>query len=256
MPHCICVDENVIRVFDTQLHEQVETPADAQWSIDQRWVRIRRPLVIGGSEMTLDSFELNFSQSRRFYEAPLHLKANGGTFLIDDYGRQRINPSALLNRWIIPLEHRIDYLTLQTGQKIEVPLLQMLIIATNLELGAVTDPAFLRRMGYRLYLGEPTPERYAQIFERNAQQHGASVAPGLVGRLLDRYQAEKRELRCCEPRDLVERACDICRFTGRPIELTDDVMALAWTGYFGNGFETHRIQSYDSASYTDFGGER
>ena len=233
VPHCIGVEESVIRVFDPQLHQQLEAAADKPWSIDQRWVRIRRPLIVGGSEMTLDSFDLNYSPALRFYEAPLHLKANGGTFLIDDYGRQRIDPVELLNRWIIPLEHRIDYLTLQTGQKIQVPLLQMLIIATNLELGAVTDPAFLRRMGYRLHLGAPTGEQYAKILERYAMQHGFPIAPGLVARVLDRYQSEKRELRCCEPRDLVERARDICRFTNRPQELNDEVMALAWTGYFG-----------------------
>jgi MoxR-like ATPase len=233
VPYCIGIEEYVIRLFDPQLHEQVEVAAAEPWSIDQRWLRIRRPLVVGGSEMTLDSFDLNYSNSLRFYEAPLHLKANGGTFLIDDYGRQRIDPHELLNRWIIPLEHRIDYLTLHTGQKIQVPLLQMLIIATNLELGAVTDPAFLRRMGYRLYLGEPSPEQYAQIFERYAEQCHAPVAPGLVGRLLDRYRAEQRELRCCEPRDLIERARDIGRFTSRPWQLDDEIMALAWTGYFG-----------------------
>jgi hypothetical protein len=253
VPHCIGIDESIIRVFDPQLHERVEAATDEPWSIDQRWVRIRRPLVVGGSEMTLDSFDLNYSRSLRFYEAPLHLKANGGTFLIDDYGRQSIDPHELLNRWIIPLEHRIDYLTLQTGQKIQVPLLQMLIIATNLELGAVTDPAFLRRMGYRLYLGEPTREHYVQIFERYAEQHGAPVAPGLVGRLLDRYEAEQRELRCCEPRDLVERARDICRFTGRPLELNDDVMALAWTGYFGKKSEINGIRISENAHYDHSG---
>jgi MoxR-like ATPase len=233
VPHCIGIEESVIRVFDVQLHQLAEAEVDQPWTIDQRWVRIRRPLIVGGSEMTLDSFDLNYSPALRFYEAPLHLKANGGTFLIDDYGRQRIDPTELLNRWIIPLEHRIDYLTLQTGQKIQMPLLQMLIIATNLELGAVTDPAFLRRMGYRLHLGAPTPEQYAQIFERYAKQHGVPIATGLVARLLDRYQSEKRELRSCEPRDLIERARDICRFTDRPLELNDDVMGLAWAGYFG-----------------------
>jgi hypothetical protein len=233
VPHCIGIEESVIRVFDVQLHQVVEADVDQPWTIDQRWVRIRRPLIVGGSEMTLESFDLNYSRALRFYEAPLHLKANGGTFLIDDYGRQRIDPTELLNRWIIPLEHRVDYLTLQTGQKIQMPLLQMLIIATNLELGAVTDPAFLRRMGYRLHLGAPTPAQYAQIFDRYATQHGIPVAPGLVARLLERYQSEKRELRSCEPRDLVERARDICRFTDRPLELNDDVIALAWAGYFG-----------------------
>ena len=234
IPHCIGIEANVIRVFDPQLHQRVEVKADAPWAIDQRWVRIRRPLIVGGSEMTLGSFDLVYSQSTRYYEAPLHLKANGGTFLIDDYGRQRVNPRELLNRWIIPLEHRIDHLTLQTGQMIQIPFLQMLIIATNLDLERVTDPAFLRRMGYRLYLGEPSPDDYCHIFERYAARHSLPIEPGLLQRLLGRYSAENRQLRCCEPRDLIERARDICRFTDRPLELNDEVMALAWTGYFGN----------------------
>jgi len=238
IPHCIAIEENIIRVYDPQLHQAVELPVEQAWTIDQRWVRIRRPLIVGGSEMTLKSFDLIYSPSLRYYEAPLHMKANGGLFLIDDFGRQHVDPHELLNRWIIPLENRIDYLTLHTGQKIQIPFLQLLIIATNLDPAAVTDPAFLRRMGYRLYLGEPTPDRYSQIFERYANGQGMSIPPGLVAGLLERYQAEKRELRCCEPRDLIERARDICRFTGRPLDLNDDVMTLAWTGYFGTQPET------------------
>src|SRR5262249_61570521 len=116
--------------------------------------------IVGGGELPLAAFDLTYSPSHRHYEAPLHLKANGGTFLIDDFGRQRVDPHELLNRWIIPLENRIDYLTLHTGQKIQVPFLQLLIIATNLDPDRVTDPAFFRRMGYRLHLTAPSPGRY------------------------------------------------------------------------------------------------
>lgn len=234
IPHCIGIDENIIRIYDPHVHQSVDVEPELHTKLDQRWMRIQRPLIVGGGEMTLDSFDLIYSQSYRYYEAPLHLKANGGTFLIDDYGRQRIEPHQLLNRWIIPLEHRIDYLTLHNGQKIQVPFLQLLIIATNLDLGVVTDPAFLRRMGYRLYLAPPSPEQYRRIFDRHAERHGLSLEPGLVDCLLERYQRENRELRCCEPRDLIERARDICRFTGRPVALDGPVMDLAWTGYFGN----------------------
>ena len=234
IPHCIGIEENIIRVYDAQLHQPVDGADRAPWSIDRRWVKIRRPLIIGGGEMTLDSFDLTYSRSLRYYEAPLHLKANGGTFLIDDFGRQRVDPHELLNRWIIPLEHRIDYLTLHTGQKFQIPFLQSLIIATNLDIQQVTDPAFLRRMGYRLHLAAPSPERYRQIFERYAGRHGIPVPPSLVERLLQRYTAENRELRGCEPRDLIERARDICRFTGRPFALDEDVIDLAWRGYFGS----------------------
>ena len=121
-----------------------------------------------------------------------------------------------------------------TGQKIQVPLRHVLIIATNLDPARVTDPAFLRRMGYRLYLGAPTPDEYARIFEQYARRQGAGVIPGVIDRLLARYREQKRELRACEPRDLIERACDICRFQGRPMELTPEVLDLAWIGYFGS----------------------
>jgi predicted ATPase with chaperone activity len=235
IPHCIGIDSNIIRVFDPQCHRPADEPTDSSWAIDRRWVRIRRPQIVVGGEMTLESFDLTYSPSLRYYEAPLHVKANGGSFLIDDFGRQRVDPHELLNRWIVPLEHRIDYLTLHTGQKIQVPFLLTLFIATNLDVGEVTDPAFLRRMGYRLYLGAPTPELYAQIFDRYAAHREAAVAPGLIARLLERYRSEGRELRSCEPRDLIERAVDICRYRGRPLELDDDVVDLAWTGYFGAG---------------------
>jgi hypothetical protein len=234
IPHCINVESNIIRIFDPQLHQQVDTPAGPTgWQVDRRWVRIRRPLIVAGGEMTLESCDLVYSRSLRYYEAPLHVKANGGMFLIDDFGRQRVEPHDLLNRWIIPLEHQIDYLSLHTGQKVQVPFRLLLIVATNLCPEDVTDPAFLRRMGYRLQLDKPTPERYQLIFERYATRWGATLDPGLFAHLFDRYQAEEREPRCCEPRDLIERARDICRLRGQPLVLNNALLDLAWAGYFG-----------------------
>jgi hypothetical protein len=235
IPHCLAVEGGVIRLFDPQCHEPAEDQAEPYRGVDRRWVRIRRPLIVAGGEMTIESLDLTYDTVSKRYEAPLHLKANGGTLLIDDFGRQRVDPIRLLNRWIIPLEHKADYLTLRTGQKLLVPLAQRLIIATNLAPEDVTDPAFLRRMGYRLYLGRPSPGDYARIFERQAARSGIAVEPGLVDRLLDRYRREGRELRGCEPRDLVERALDICRYEGRPPMMDDRVLGSAWAGYFGNG---------------------
>jgi len=233
IPHCISLRSSVIRLFDEQIHRRSETGGDGSDTIDQRWVRIRRPLVEVGGELTLDLLDLIYSPTLRYYEAPPHLKANGGVFLVDDFGRERVSADQLLNRFITPMEHQIDYFTLSTGQKIQVPLRHVLIIATNLDPATVTDPAFLRRMGYRLCLEAPTPEQYARIFQAYAQRHGAAVAPEMIDRLLARYRAQKRELRACEPRDLIERARDICRFEGRPLELTSEVLDLAWIGYFG-----------------------
>jgi predicted ATPase with chaperone activity len=233
IPYAITVDENVIRLFDAQIHQRVEVASGRTEAIDQRWVRIRRPLVVVGHELTLDLLDLIYIPSVRHYEAPPHLKANGGVFLVDDFGRERVSPEQLLNRFITPMEHQIDYFTLRTGQKLQVPLRHVLIIATNLSPDRVTDLAFLRRMGYRLCLGAPTPEQYTRIFQNYAQRQGAAVAPELIAQLLERYRAQARELRACEPRDLIERARDICRLNGRPLELTDEVLDLAWSGYFG-----------------------
>jgi hypothetical protein len=232
IPYCISVGNSVIRLFDDQTHQRVEV-TDRPEAFDQRWVRIRRPLVVVGGELTLNFLDLIYSPTMRYYEAPPHLKANGGVFLVDDFGREQVSPEQLLNRFITPMEYQIDYFTLLTGQKIQVPLRHVLIIATNLNPERVTDPAFLRRMGYRLYLGHPTPEQYAQIFQLHAKRYGVTVAPEVIERLLQRYRAQKRELRCCEPRDLIERARDICAFQGKPLELTSNVLDLAWTGYFG-----------------------
>jgi predicted ATPase with chaperone activity len=235
IPHCISVGNTIINLFDDQVHQRVDLGSErtGPGTIDQRWVRISRPLVVVGGELTLEMLDLIYSPTLRYYEAPPHLKANGGVFLVDDFGRERVSPEQLLNRFITPMEHHLDYFTLNTGQKIQMPLRHVLIIATNLDTERVTDPAFLRRMGYRCYLGPPTPEQYARIFQGYAQRVGATVAPELVDRLLERYRAQNRELRCCEPRDLIERARDICRFQGRPLELTPKVVDLAWTGYFG-----------------------
>ena len=137
-------------------------------------------------------------------------------FLVDDFGRERVSPDQLLNRFITPMEYQIDYFTLRTGQKIQLPLRHVLIIATNLSPDMVTDPAFLRRLGYRVYLGTPTPEQYTQIFKVMPSAGGLPIAPELIAKLLERYRAQNRELRSCEPRDLIERACDICRFQGKP----------------------------------------
>jgi predicted ATPase with chaperone activity len=242
MPYCLSVGGSVIRLFDEQCHQRVPVVGEQPGTVDQRWVRVRRPLVVVGGELTLtlEFLDLIFSPALRYYEAPPHLKANGGVFLVDDFGRERVSPDQLLNRFITPMEYQIDYFTLRTGQKIQVPLQHVLIIATNLSPEAVTDPAFLRRLGYRIYLGAPTAEQYTRIFQAYAEHQGVAVAPEVIDRLLKRYRAQKRELRSCEPRDLIERARDVCRFHGRTLELTPKVLDLAWVGYFGNELRARR----------------
>ncbi len=233
IPHCIGVGTDVIRVYDQQCHELSGFNPPQPWKLDQRWVRIKRPLTIAGGEMTIESLDLSYSPSMRFYEAPLHFKSNGGTFVIDDFGRQRVDPSDLLNRWIIPLEHRVDYMTLHTGLKVMVPFRQMLIVATNLDPNRVMDPAFLRRMGYRIYVSGPTRDRYCEIFARYAGRYNLQVPQPLMDRLLQQYKKEDRELRGCEPRDLIERCRDICKLRRQPMQINDEMLRLAWAGYFG-----------------------
>jgi len=227
------VGDTIIRIYDPHVHFRVEIAGARPDNVDQRWIRVRRPLVVVGGELTLDLLDLVYIPSQRYYEAPPHLKANGGVFLVDDFGRERVSPEQLLNRFITLMEHQIDYFTLRTGQKIQLPLRHVLIIATNLNPDEVTDPAFLRRMGYRVYLGAPTPEQYAKIFQQYAQRLGVAAPAELVEQLLERYKAQNRELRACEPRDLIERSRDICRFHNRPLELSAKVLDLAWAGYFG-----------------------
>jgi predicted ATPase with chaperone activity len=236
IPYCIGIENQIIRVFDRHCHTEMDEhlSRECRQRYDRRWVRIRRPLVVVGGELTLAELDLIYDATRRYYEAPLHMKANGGIFLLDDFGCQRTPPTALLNRWIIPLEQRIDYLTLATGQQIQVPFRNMLVVSTNLDVQQVMAPGLLRRMGYRVNMENPSPERYAQVFSEYAARAGLAVPPDLLDWLLARYRVEGRPLRSCEPRDLIERARDICRYRGWSDALTQEVLALAWTGYFGS----------------------
>jgi len=230
IPYALEVDGQIIKIYDQHCHTQVEAGCTGY---DKRWIKIRRPLIIVGGEMTIETMDLIYSHTVRFYEAPFQLKANGGTLVIDDFGRQRVNPSDLLNRWIIPLEKRTDYLTLHTGKKIEVPFSPLLIFATNLDLNGLVDDAFLRRMGYRLYIAPPTKEQYRQIFQMAVDSQGLDYNPDLVDFLFHRYEQEKRPLRCSEPRDLVQRILDICCYFDVPALLSQEMLELAWMNYFG-----------------------
>lgn len=237
VPHCLGIDDHIIRVFDRECHEPTETDWSAaeQRSIDHRWVRVRRPFIVVGGELTVDALELSHTSSLGFYEAPLHFKANGGTFVLDDFGCQRSDAQDLLNRWIHPLERGVDFLGLENGQQVEVPFEQMLVVSTNLNPDKVMSPAFLRRMGYRLHLDFPNEDRYCEIFRNYAARDSTNFDEVTLKKLLVRYRQEKRPMRCCEPRDLIERARDICRFDDRPFEITDETLSTAWRGYFGTG---------------------
>ena len=231
IPHAIEVDGQIIKVFDLHNHHPVSV--DGIGSHDERWIKIKRPIVIVGGEMTIETMDLIYSRTVRFYEAPFQMKSNGGTLVIDDFGRQRVDPHDLLNRWIVPLEGRVDYLTFHTGKKIEVPFEQLLIFATNLDPRDLVDDAFLRRMGYRLYVTAPDKEMYATIFRQYVEANGFAYDPKHLDFAYRLYESEGRPLRACEPRDLIQRCNDLCVYEKRPKVLSEELLNLAWRNYFG-----------------------
>jgi predicted ATPase with chaperone activity len=232
IPYAIEVDGNIIRVFDAHCHR----PVAERSSIiehDRRWIEIERPLIIVGGELTLENTDLAFSETARFYEAPFQVKSNGGTLVIDDFGRQRVSPRDLLNRWILPLERRVDFLTLHSGKKIEVPFEQLVVFSTNLDERDLVDEAFLRRMGYRARVEPPTAAAFTEIFKRTANMRGVTIDEECLRHILKRYTDENRIMKGCEPRDLLNKVNDICLFEGRELKLTPELVDLAWGNYFG-----------------------
>jgi hypothetical protein len=235
IPYCIALESSVIRIFDPRFHRPAppDLPPDELLQVDRRWIRIERPFIVVGGELTIDALDLGYSAEVGYYEAPLHVKANGGTFLLDDLGCQRVSPWELLSRWVYPLENGTDCLTLQTGQKLQIPFRQRLIVSTNLDPDESISPTFLRRMGYRVLMNDPSEGDYAEVFRRYAKTMGLGVPGGLLAWLFDQYRTEGRPLRGCEPRDLLERVRDICKFRRMPLELNENTLSLAWMGYFG-----------------------
>ncbi len=232
IPYAVEIDGQIIRVFDSHCHEEMpaeETPID----FDRRWVPIKRPLVVVGGELTLENADLTWSEAARFYEAPFQMKSNGGTLVIDDFGRQRVAPQDLLNRWIVPLERRVDYLALHTGKKIEVPFEQLVVFSTNLDENDLADQAFLRRMGYRARVEPPTPNAYCDIFRYQANKRNFKVEQPVLDYILNKYRTERRQMKGCEPRDIMDRATDICQFEKHGLQLTPHIVDIAWRNYFG-----------------------
>jgi predicted ATPase with chaperone activity len=232
IPYAFAVDEHVVNVYDAHNHDRTfdEDNFDVY---DRRWLRITRPLIIVGGEMTLESTDLIYNRAARYYEAPFQVKANCGTLVIDDFGRQRVEPEELLNRWIVPLERKVDFLTLHTGKKISVPFEELVVFSTNLEPSRLVDEAFLRRMGYRVRIEPPAEETYRRIFERYAENAGVFYDESVLDYLITKYQEEKRVMKACEPRDLLSRALDICQYKGLQPLLTKELLDLSWNNYFG-----------------------
>ncbi|RME38094.1 MAG: AAA family ATPase [Thermoflexia bacterium] len=231
IPYAVEVDGQVIKVFDNVNHVVAEPLAGR--SADLRWVCIRRPMIMVGGELTLESLDLVYDETNKYYEAPFQMKANGGMLLIDDFGRQQVRPRDLLNRWIVPLEKRVDFLTLHTGRKIEVPFDVLIVFATNLAPKDLVDEAFLRRIRHKIEIKNPTFDEYREIFRRVCQQKGVPYDDrGLAYLLQEYYIKPKRPLRACHPRDIVEQLCDIARYLNVPPTLSPELIDRAASAYF------------------------
>jgi predicted ATPase with chaperone activity len=239
VPHALEVGGQIITMFDPINHRSLETERTDKDRLvldartDRRWVRIARPVVIAGGELVLDMLDLSFNPISKFYEAPLQLKANGGVFLVDDFGRQRIPPRDLLNRWIVPLESRVDYLTLHTGRKFQIPFDVLIIFATNLKPESLADEAFLRRIPYKVQAKNPTLDEFARIFELNCRRFEVKFDPVII-EYLDRryYQPRGVPRRACHPRDLVEKVVDMCRYQQREPAISRELLDAACRSYF------------------------
>jgi predicted ATPase with chaperone activity len=211
VPHALLIDGEVVRVFDEQYHS--EEPLGARY--DRRWVYSRRPAVVAGGELTLDMLELTLSPYVTYYEAPFQLKATSGVLFIDDFGRQRCDAAALLNRWTQALENQQDFLTFRSGHKARVPFDALVVFSTNLDPKALTDEAFLRRIRYKIAVPDPTEGAFKEIFQRECARQGIAYNGAAVDHLLKtHYRPRKRPLRACHPRDLVQQMVDLRQFSG------------------------------------------
>src|SRR5437868_7089811 len=230
IPHAVIVEGEIIRVFDEAHHRAVQDPHP---NTDQRWVRSQRPTVIAGGELTLGALDLTYSQESKVYEAPLQMKANGGMFLIDDFGRQQCSPTALLNRWIVPLEKHVDYLNMVTGTKIKVPFEELIVFSTNLSPKDLVDDAFLRRMQYKIEVLPPTPDQFKAIFKRVVRAKGIEyVEEAFQYLMIEHYEKHGREPQACHPRDLLNHLISAARYYDvRPV-LRKDLIDFACRSYF------------------------
>ena len=241
MPHALDIDGHILTMFDPIMHESLEEAAESSIVIsiaprDRRWVRIRRPVVMVGGELTLEMLDLTFNPMTKFYEAPIQLKANGGVFLVDDFGRQRIRPQELLNRWIVPLESRFDYLTLHTGKKFQVPFDVLIVFATNLDPASLADEAFLRRIPYKIPIVDPTTDEFTRIFDLNCRRRNLRFHKVMVAYLQRRhYGPLGRPLRSCHPRDLLDQVTALCRYRGVEPSITRELLDAACASYFVDG---------------------
>jgi predicted ATPase with chaperone activity len=243
VPYAVEIEGQIMVVYDPVYHHPVaepEPPAGAEltWlrtasDYDDRYIKVRRPVVLTGGELTLEQLDLQYDTYAKMYQAPFQLKANGGVLILDDFGRQRVPPKDLLNRWIVPLEKRIDFLTLHTGGKFPVPFDCLLIMATNLEPAQLVEEAFLRRIHYKILIEGPNPVQFSEIFARCCSDRGIDYDPTAVDYIYREYYGRLGiHPRACHPRDILDHLVDIARFYESKAVLTDDIVDRACRSYF------------------------
>lgn len=242
VPHAVYIDGQVVKVFDELNHQRVEpekketrgkTDFLLKNRMDQRWVKIHRPFVMVGGELMLEELDLIYDETAKYYEAPFQLKATGGILLIDDFGRQQVRPRDLLNRWIVPLENKIDYLTLHNGKKIEIPFDVLVVFSTNLPPKDLVDEAFLRRLRHKIEIGNPSYEDFRKIFIAMARQKNVQYSDKGLAYLLKKWYVEKkRPLRATHPRDLCDHILDVAQFYSVDAVMAPELIDRAAASYF------------------------
>ncbi|RJP48592.1 MAG: ATP-binding protein [Anaerolineaceae bacterium] len=244
IPYALYLDGQVIKVYDAVSHSLApDTDLNnlggstgtlrANIRRDPRWVKIRRPFIVVGGELTLEGLDLVFDDTTKFYEAPFQVKANGGILLIDDFGRQQVRPRDLLNRWIVPLENRLDYLRLHTGRKVEVPFDVLIVFSTNLPPKDLVDEAFLRRLRHKIEIGDPSFDEYREIFKRVSKDRNIEYNDqGLAYLLQEWYIKRNRKLRASHPRDLCDQIIDIASYLAVPPVMSREMIDHAGKAYF------------------------
>jgi predicted ATPase with chaperone activity len=242
IPYALYLEGQVVKLYDSGNHQlagEEDAMANGTGGLragsrrDPRWIKIRRPFVITGGELTLEGLDLVFDDVHKFYEAPFQVKANGGILLIDDFGRQQVRPRDLLNRWIVPLENRVDYLTLHTGRKVDIPFDVLVVFSTNLPPRDLVDEAFLRRLRHKIEITDPSYEAYREIFMRVSKHKGVQYSDqGLAYLLQEWYIKRNRKLRASHPRDLCDQILDIARYLSTEPVMSKEMIDRASNAYF------------------------
>lgn len=236
VPRTVTEDGQFIKFFDAAYHEPIEATAGGllkKEEYDHRWVKIRRPTVVVGGELTMDALEIRHDAKTNVSESSLQMKSNCGCLLIDDFGRQRMAPAELLNRWIVPLENKFDFLTLATGKKIQVPFEQLIIFSTNLEPYQLADEAFLRRIPYKIEAKDPSQAEFRLLFKICARQFQCEFRPEVVDYLVEKfYRPVNRPMRRCQPRDLMSQVRNMCKYLGIPMEMKPEYFDKVVNSYF------------------------